>query len=684
MTNRLIESTSPYLLQHAENPVNWQPWDEKALQAAQLENKPIFLSIGYSACHWCHVMEEESFSNEDTARLMNKYFINIKVDREERPDLDAIYMNAVVSMTGQGGWPMSVFLTPDQKPFYGGTYFPPIPRYGMPSFNQLLISIARYWEQEQPEAQRIANSLTQNLSDSLSMKVNLQLDSSIDLQIFLEAARHFITSYDWKSGGWGSAPRFPAPMTIEFLLQQSIQGDGEALTLSIDLLNHMRQGGMYDLVNGGFHRYSTDQNWLVPHFEKMLYDNAQLARVYLHAYCVTGNFAFRRIAQETIDFILAELTHPSGGFFSSLDADSEGEEGKYYLFSFEELQAANSSLSTPVLDQFDMPSKGHESNRYLLRYKSMQAMQVMDSQPEFSRDFSNELKIIRADRLRPRTDDKILTSWNAFTLQTLAEAARYLDNPNYLQAARDNAKFLLDNLYSDGRLFRSWRAGAVSQPAFLEDYASLAVALFSLYQADPDPRWYQAAKELTHQIQRLFSAPDGGFYESPIGSKALISPIKTIQDNVTPSGNALAVQAYLLAARFDPLFPHLDNALQLYSSLQPAFARYPSAFTGWLSLSTYTLTPPSQFILAYTKSDQSINAFKDYLRRAYLPGSISLAIQTPASPTHAPLVTDKVAINENPTVYLCQNFTCKFPITNPDVLKDELKQSGVIIVPPEN
>ena len=684
MTNRLIYSTSPYLLQHAENPVDWQPWDEQALQSAKTQDKPIFLSIGYAACHWCHVMEHESFSDPNIASLMNQYFVNIKVDREERPDLDAIYMSAVVSITGQGGWPMSVFLTPDQKPFYGGTYFPPEPRYGMPSFRQVLLSIARYWKQEQSEAKRIAGELTQHLSESLNMQIKSTVQNEIELQTFQQAEAYFITTYDKATGGWGNAPRFPAPMPIEFLLRQSRTGNEEALQISKDVLDHMRQGGMYDLINGGFCRYSTDRNWLVPHFEKMLSDNAQLARVYLHAYLITGEQSYRRIVQETLDFILAELTDQSGGFYSSLDADSEGVEGKYYLYSLQEIQQADAKLPESLLAYLYLPQNGHESNQYLPRFKSLESMRFLDGQPDQFARLREQLGSIRKSRTRPNTDDKILTSWNALAIQTFSEAARYLDRTDYLRAAQKNADFLLSNLMKAGQLYRSWRKGEVSQPAFLEDHAGLAVALFSLYQAASNPRWYQSALRFVQQIHEDFRAPDGGFYETHPDNVQLISSIKNIQDNVTPSGNALAVEATLLAARFDPLFGHQNEVLNLYASLQTTIARYPSAFAYWLCLSPLVSDPPIQLIGTYAKDADINSAISSIIQRTYLPGSISIQFQSPATTGHAPLLKDKLPIQGQPTAFICQNFTCKFPITHSNQLKAEMDQIGAWISPSEN
>ncbi|NMC54356.1 MAG: thioredoxin domain-containing protein [Chloroflexi bacterium] len=680
MPNRLIDSNSPYLLQHAHNPVDWQPWDEQALQLAREQTKPIFLSIGYAACHWCHVMEAESFTDPEIANLLNTHFISIKVDREERPDLDTIYMNAVVSMTGQGGWPMSVFLTPEQQPFYGGTYFPPQPRYGMPSFKQVLLSIVRFWQQEPEEARRLAGSLTEQIANSLDFQIDSSAPGNPEKAAVSEAAQKLIDTYDWNDGGWGAAPRFPAPMSIEFLLQHGMNGSTEAL----HLLDHMRQGGMYDLVSGGFHRYSTDRYWHIPHFEKMLYDNAQLARVYLHAWIVSGNPAYRRVAQETLDFILSDLSHPAGGFFSSLDADSEGVEGDYYTFSAEEIQSARSTLPARLFEPFGLTGNLDKGGPFLLRYKDQSALQTADdpAAPDLS-PLLESLRKIRESKNRPRVDDKIIVLWNALALRAFSEAARYLNEPRYLKAAQQNAAFLLENLVSSPQLYRSWRNGVAAQPAFLEDYAGLAVALFSLYQVDANPRWYQAAVELTRQCVDRFSAPDGGFYESPPAQEDLIAQMKNVQDNVTPSGNALASHAVLLAAQLDVQFPHQPEVLKLFNSLQPLMSRYPSAFAYWLTLSPLVLAPPAQLVIVYTQSNERSGAFLDLARRVFLPGSVSLAAPEPIDAAHAPLLHNRSALNGQPTAYLCQNFVCQLPLTSLAQFSQALQQTGAVIAPAE-
>src|SRR5215213_9237047 len=467
MTNNLSTESSPYLLQHATNPVNWYPWGEAALSKARAENKPIFLSIGYAACHWCHVMAHESFEDEETAAFMNEHFVNIKVDREERPDIDAIYMQATVAMTGSGGWPMSVFLTPELKPFYTGTYFPPVQRYNMPAFKDLLAGIARAWQEEPEEITRVSGQVSSHLQQALSSD---QDHNTTFAQEHLDAAvKALVDSYDWGYGGWGAAPKFPQPMTIEFLLRRYAAGDENALKPAIHLLNTMSRGGMYDVVGGGFSRYSVDNFWRVPHFEKMLYDNAQLARAYLHAWQITRDPQFKQIVTETLEFVGRELTHPAGGFYSSLDADSEGEEGKFYVWTLDEIREVLGNDSEFFEAAYAVSERGNWEGKTLLQRAlddaSLAARFRLDPKEVRARltDSHSRLLAARSSRIRPGTDDKVLTAWNGLMLATAAEAARAIDEPElkhkYLVMATRNADFLMDALRLDGKLKRSWRQG---------------------------------------------------------------------------------------------------------------------------------------------------------------------------------------------------------------------------------
>lgn len=671
MTNHLIHETSPYLLQHAENPVQWFPWGQQALQLAITENKPIFLSIGYSACHWCHVMAHESFEDPDIAKLLNQSFISIKVDREERPDIDNIYMSAVIAMTGQGGWPTSVFLTPDGKPFYGGTYFPPTRRYGMPSFRDVLLSVARSWQEAPAEIISVADKLARYLQESARWggweSQNLRMDTINAALQQLEA------SYDWQAGGWGQAPKFPSPSTIEFLLQQASRGNGKALAMAEHALLAMARGGMYDLVGGGFHRYSTDTAWLVPHFEKMLYDNAQLALVYLHAYQVTSHPFYKRICEQTLDFILRELRQPEGGFSSSLDADSDGEEGSYYVWKYEELMAAfDQSADTDFLKQiFSISPFGNFDGRIILTYKEP-ANQLIDWVPGTS--LVNECVLdrvlkrlfdVRARRTRPALDDKVLVAWNALAIRSLAEAGKALDRPDYFAAAQDNARFILTHLLSsEGTLLRSWRMGKAKNLALLEDHAGLILALLALYQADFNPEWYQAALKIGLAIKANFTDPAGGYFDTHSQQDPLLVRPKDLQDNATPSGNSLTCQAFAMLAKYSGNAAWSENCEPLLSNLQEMMARYPVAFSGWLQCLSYTLGPVEEVALVWPEDSPEPVNFLNLLKHTYRPFSILAASPHPAPEGIPDLLKSRVAVADLPTVYVCKNSTCQSPIND--------------------
>src|SRR5688572_12018708 len=559
MSNQLIHESSPYLLQHVNNPVNWYPWGEEALTKARTENKPIFLSIGYAACHWCHVMAHESFEDEETAAFMNEHFVNIKVDREERPDLDTIYMQATVAMTGSGGWPMSVFLTPDLKPFYTGTYFPPVQRYNMPSFKDVLNGIAKAWKEEPDKITQVGDQVSGHLQQTLNIS---QRSETVFTQETLDTAvRSLIESYDWGYGGWGAAPNFPQPMTIEFLLRRALYptpspsgtGESEALKPAVHALRAMARGGMYDVVGGGFSRYSVDNFWRVPHFEKMLYDNAQLARAYLHAWQITKDPLFKQIVIETLDFIEREMTHPDGGFYSSLDADSEGEEGKFYVWTLEEIRGVLKEDSEFFEAAYGITVRGNWEGKTVLQRSlddaSLAARFKLTPEAVHAKlgDSHSRLLAARAARIRPGTDDKILTAWNGLLLTTIAEAARVFEEPDlqkkYALLATRNADFLLNSLRPDGKLKRSWREEKITNEVFLEDYAALILGLLELYQTDFNDKWFTSARELADEMIELFNDPNAGFFDTPKNSEELLIRPKDIQDSATPSGNALATEA---------------------------------------------------------------------------------------------------------------------------------------------
>ncbi|GAB4581468.1 MAG: thioredoxin domain-containing protein [Anaerolineales bacterium] len=670
MPNRLAYENSPYLLQHQNNPVDWYPWGQEALDKAKREDKPIFLSIGYAACHWCHVMEHESFEDPRTAALMNKYFVNIKVDREERPDLDSIYMQAVVAMTGHGGWPMSVFLTPDGEPFYGGTYFPPTRRYNMPSFTEVLGAIANTWQNDRERALRSGQQLKTHLQSEIRPMPNAVGLSADKAQ---QAAMGLAQSYDWKNGGWGQAPKFPQPMTIDFLLSRATRGDRLALDIATHALDAMAKGGMYDVVGGGFARYSVDDRWLVPHFEKMLYDNAQLARVYLHAYLITKNPFYRRVVEETLDFVIRELTHPEGGFYSSLDADSEGEEGKFYIWTLAEIQEILQEEAALFIAAYNITEGGN--------FEGHTVLQRALSDHELAEQFAIPLEAVlprlqtahakllarRAGRIRPGTDDKVLTAWNGLMLIAFAEAGRYLPREDYKTLAIRNADFLITRLYTSNRLLRSWRNGQTRHNAYLEDYAALILGLLALYQTDPNPRWFGEAQRLANEMVAHFQDPNGGFFDTRDDHETLVVRPKDMQDNATPSGNALAITALLQLAAFTSHGEWRDIAERALGGIQPVLTRYPTAFAQWLFALDFALGPVQE--IALVGPAPARDRLVQTVWERYNPRQV-VAISDAIPPSGAPsLLQDRPLLNELPTAYVCEHFVCQHPVNSPEALK---------------
>ncbi len=700
--NKLSTSTSPYLLQHAHNPVDWFPWGEEALVKAKVENKPIFLSIGYAACHWCHVMAHESFEDETTAAFMNEHYINIKVDREERPDLDAIYMQATVAMTGSGGWPMSVFLTPDLKPFYAGTYFPPVPRHNMPSFRDVLAGIANTWLKQQDEALRVGDEVSDHLRQALS--INAQSDSGFT-QAHLDAVvKSLLDSYDWGYGGWGTAPKFPQPMTIEFLLRRAItptpssDGRGE-LKAVIHALKAMASGGMYDVVGGGFSRYSTDNFWRVPHFEKMLYDNAQLAQAYLHGWQVTGDPSFHRVVTETLDFIAREMKHPEGGFYSSLDADSEGEEGKFYVWTLDEIRSTLKRDSDFLEAAYGVTVKGNwEGNTVLQRAlddASLAARFKLDLEavPVKLSECHSKLLTVRSGRVHPGTDDKVLTSWNGLMLATMAEVSRVIAseakqslsyrqrialgksaprNDEYYKLATRNADFLLSALRPNGELKHSWRDGKTSNEVFLEDYAALILGLLELYQTDFNNKWFSSANELADEMIELFNDPAGGFFDTSKDGENLLLRPKDVQDNATPSGNALACEALLKLAAFTDEGRYRDLAEKGLGLVVGMAVRYPTAFGRWLSAADFALENTKQVAVVYEPGAEDVSELIGAVQSRYRPNLVIAASSYPPSTAAPALLKDRPLKNGKPTVYVCEGFVCKNPVTTISELKELL------------
>ena len=670
--NRLAGSTSPYLLQHADNPVDWYPWGEEALEAARSRKQPIFLSIGYAACHWCHVMAHESFQDPATAVLMNQHFVCIKVDREERPDLDSIYMSATTAMTGSGGWPMSVFLTPDLRPFYAGTYFPPVPRYNMPSFKDVLTSLARAWQEEHEEVERVGLQVADHLTARPASPGAAGELTQADLG---RAAEALLLGYDWDHGGWGGPPKFPQAMTIEFLLRRAAQKpleSAEYLRAATHALRSMARGGMYDVVGGGFARYSTDDQWCVPHFEKMLYDNAQLALAYLHAWQITGELSFRRVVEETLDFVIRELTHPDGGFLSSLDADSQGEEGKFYVWTKDELR----SVIAPAADfEFFEAAYGlNENGNWEGKTVLQRALDDASLAAHFDlpmaeiaarlAEMHSQLLRSRSARVRPATDDKVLTAWNALMLHAFAEAGRALGQEKYLHVATRNANFLLTTLRADGHLHRSWRAGKVTPQVFLEDYAALILGLLELYQSDFDLRWFSAARELTDELLRSFQDPER--------AEGLLLRPKDLQDNATPSGSALACEALLKMAAFTDQGIYRDLAEGALRLIAEPAQRYPTAFARWLGAADFSLASVKQIAILFDSTKDSGQELLNQVRSKYRPDVIVAASGLPPAPGAPSLLFDRPLRDGLPTAYVCEHFVCLEPVTTPDELQKEL------------
>ncbi|MEW5959284.1 MAG: thioredoxin domain-containing protein [Chloroflexota bacterium] len=675
MANRLAWESSPYLLQHADNPVDWHPWGEEALAKAKAEDKPIFLSIGYSACHWCHVMAHESFENERTAQIMNQHFVNIKVDREERPDLDSIYMEAVVAMTGQGGWPMSVFLTPAGVPFYGGTYFPPASRYGMPSFEQVLASVAHAYRHNKEDIAQNSNILLNRLQTAIS----LQAEGSLDPAVPELAVPALARSFDRINGGFGQAPKFPQPMTCDFLLRayHRTQRAGTREMVELTLLK-MAHGGMYDQLGGGFHRYSVDATWLVPHFEKMLYDNALLARLYLHLYQLTGKPFYRRIVEETLDYVMRELTHAQGGFYSTQDADSEGEEGKFFLWTPEEVNAVLGKTDAQVFcAAYDVKPGGNFEGKSILNIPRPldQVAKELSLTLDEMNDILNRSRVklfeVREQRVRPGRDEKIITAWNGLMLAAFAEAGRVLTRLDYIETASRNAEFILSTMRRDGRLCRTWKAqpGPAKLRGYLEDYAFYADGLLALYQATFYPRWFQEAQALMDAVLTHFSdRENGGFFDTADDYEPLVTRPKSLQDNAIPSGNSMAVRTLLLLAAFTGQIQYHMPAIKALVSLQPAMAQYPGAFAHWLGALEFALAPPKEIAVIGQLGQPETIRLLTVLQGPYRPNQVVALAGESESDGHPELVQSRPTRAGQPTVYVCQNFTCTQPVTTPQEL----------------
>ncbi|MCL4507535.1 MAG: thioredoxin domain-containing protein [Chloroflexi bacterium] len=679
MPNRLAGETSPYLQQHADNPVDWYPWGDEALHKARAEDKSIFLSIGYAACHWCHVMAHESFEDAETAALMNRHFICIKVDREERPDLDAIYMQATVAITGQGGWPMSVFLTPEGVPFYAGTYFPNTPRHGLPSFKQVLISLSEAWVNRRADVERTTVSLRDYYrQESHLLSVT---GSTLNPDVPAAAVKAISAGFDRVNGGWGNAPKFPQPMTLEFLLSyHASTGDAEALQMVESTLSHMAAGGVYDHLGGGFHRYSTDSHWLAPHFEKMLYDNSQLARVYLHAWQVTGNDSYRRVATETLDYVAREMTHPDGGFYSTQDADSEGVEGKFFVWTPDEIRDVIGDSAELFCAYYDVTRRGNFEGRNILHSPialdefAVQRRIKTEEVEAVLADARGRLFAARSQRIRPGRDEKVLTAWNGLMLAAFAEAARALHRNDYLSLARRNADFVLQQLRtSDGRLLRSWKAGSGARlNGYLEDYSNVVEGLLALYQTTFELRWFTTAREIADSMIAHFAAGDGTFYDTSDDHEALITRPHDLQDNAVPAGNSMAATALLKLAALTGESHYSDTAEQALSGLQDSLSKYPTAFGQWLVAFELALRGITEVAIVGDPALPTTQAMIQTAQGSYTPNRVA-ALLRPGEQPGVPLLDGRASIDGKPTAYVCRNFTCQMPVTDLQALKAQLQ-----------
>ena len=686
MPNRLIDETSPYLLQHADNPVDWYPWGEEALQKSREEEKPIFLSIGYSACHWCHVMAHESFEDDSSAAILNKHFVNIKVDREERPDLDQIYMSAVQALTGGGGWPMSVFLTPEGHPFYGGTYFPPQPRYGMPSFTQVLDAIIDAWQDRREELLAAGQKLIAAIQRQGQVDTGSPVPHNALSEDTLHSAfRALQQSFDKVNGGWGQAPKFPQPMVIEFLLRyHHLTGNPYALDMVNQTLEAMARGGMYDQLGGGFHRYSVDDHWLVPHFERMSYDNSQLARVYLHAWQVTGNEFFRTVTEEILDYVVREMLAPEGGFYSTQDADSEGVEGKFFVWTPDEIREVLGDGADAFMAAYAVTSHGNFEGMNILEFVG-----DLHQRPALA-EARRKLFDAREQRVHPGRDEKVLTSWNGLMLAAFAEAARTLDRDDYRMVAEHNADFLLRELgQGNGRLLRSWKDGAGKLNGYLEDYAYLIDGLIELYQTTFEPRWFMAAQELAETMIARFQASEGvqlrpepqlpsnasgiaGFYDTSDDHETLITRPRDLQDNATPSGNAMAVTTLLKLAGFTNDLRYVDVAHQALAQMQGMMAQYPLGFGQWLQALAYALSKPREIAIVGDPDSADTRALLNVVRDGYRPFQV-VALRAPETqPPTVPLLQDRGLVDGQATAYVCRNFACQTPVGIPKGLRAQL------------
>jgi uncharacterized protein YyaL (SSP411 family) len=671
MSNHLAQETSPYLLQHADNPVDWYPWGEEAFARARSEDKPVLLSIGYSACHWCHVMAHESFENAETAGLMNDLFVNIKVDREERPDIDSIYMEAVQTLTGSGGWPLTVFLTPEGKPFWGGTYFPPEDRHSLPGFPKVLQAAASAYHERRSDIEQATNELLAAISKNTERTAIIE---PLTVDIVENASLALKQSFDSQNGGFGTAPKFPQPLVLEFLLRHFKRSSDKSFLEMVELtLEKMAEGGIYDQLGGGFHRYATDSNWLVPHFEKMLYDNALLSRAYLHAYVITGKPLYRRIAEETLDYVLREMIAPEGGFYSTQDADSEGVEGKYYVWNIDEIvEVLGEKRGKIICDHYGVTGEGNFAGSNILHIRNG------ERQPPDNIDKAKSALLKkREQRAKPGRDDKVLASWNGLMLASLTEAAVVLNRRDYLEAAVKNGSFLLNSMVIDGHLRRSCKDGVAKINGYLEDYAPVIEGFLSLHQATSGGDWLRQAIKLAETMIELFWDQAAKIlYDTGDRHENLFMRPRSITDSPLPSGSSAATLVLLKLARLTGNERFQQIASQSLRSVRDYLERYPLGFANWLCALDFYLSTPREIVIVGPGNSPATAELLRAMYSIWLPDKVVAAYDPddPARLSELKLFEDRQMIDNRPTAYVCENCTCKLPVTDPSLLIDQLRK----------
>jgi uncharacterized protein YyaL (SSP411 family) len=673
--NRLIFEKSPYLLQHAENPVDWYPWSEEAFLKAEKEDKPVFLSIGYSACHWCQVMERESFEDEEVAKLMNKYFVSVKVDREERPDIDNIYMTVCQFMTGSGGWPLTIIMTPDKEPFFAGTYFPKEAKYGRPGLMEILEQIASLWRKDRPRVLQAGNQVRQTIQNFSSSRA----DGDLTEENLKQAYQEFKDSFDETRGGFGRAPKFPSAHNLSLLLRWwKRSGEDKALMMVEKTLDAMWRGGMYDHLGFGFHRYSTDSKWLVPHFEKMLYDQAMLAIAYVEAYQATGKEQYAEVARQIFNYVLRDMTSPEGVFYSSENADSEGEEGKFYIWTQEEIKAIIGEEHGDLFCRFyGITEKGNlEEGRSVLHIRSPVEEFARDegmAPDELNKILEQSRKRLfaaREKRIHPSKDDKILTDWNGLMIAALSKGAQALNKPEYADAARKAADFLLQGLRSkDDRLLHRYREGEAALPGYVDDYAFLAWGLIDLYEATFEARYLQEALALTDDMLRLFwDDKDGGLYFTGVDNEKLIARMKDAYDGAIPSGNSVAALNLLRFGRITMRQELEEKAEQAMEIFGKTISSSPTAFSQLLIALDFALGPTKEIVIAGDLRQEGTSLMLHAIRRRFLPGKVLIlhpeGEEGKAIEKIIPFVKDQNKISGKAAAYICENYTCKLPTTD--------------------